>query len=180
MRPSHHDALDRWLQAERDDRPEADTEADAALFELFEALPLIAPPAGFADRVLLRAGIQAAVQRGFFASWIARLAVALSLVSLGLGVLWLPPVLRFLAGLWSFGGLVQGGVQALIDATRWLASALRIWDVLFGIGRALTQALTVPQVMAGLVVCLILSSLAFRYLRDQITGERNWTYVDRV
>lgn len=180
MRPSHHDALDRWLQAERDDRPEADAEADAALFELFEALPLMAPPAGFADRVLLRAGLRATVRQGFFASWIARLAVALCLVSLGLGFLWLPPLLRFLASLWSFGDLVQGGVRALSDATQWLASALRIWDVLFGIGRALAQALTVPQVTAGLGVCLILSSLAFRYLRDQITGERNWTYVDPI
>ncbi|HEV2854019.1 MAG TPA: hypothetical protein VHC97_14570 [Thermoanaerobaculia bacterium] len=181
MRPSHYDALDRWLKAERDDRSEA---ADEALFELFKALPLIAPPAGFADRVLSRAGLQAAaVRRDLFASRVARLAVVLCLMSLGLGVLWLPLVLRALASLWgpwSFGDLVQGGVRALIDATRWLASALRIGDVLFGIGRALTQALTVPQVTAGLVVCLIVSSLAFRYLRDQITGERNWTHVDRI
>lgn len=177
MRPSHHDALDRWLKAERDDRSEA---ADEALFELFEALPLIAPPAGFANRVLLRAGLQAPARRSVFASLGARLAVALCLVALSLGALWLPPVLQYLAGFFSFGGLVQGGVQALTLATEWLASVLRVWDVLGSILGALVQVLTIPEVMAGLLVCLIVSSLAFRFLRDQITGERNWTYVDRI
>ena len=181
MRPSHHDALDRWLKAERDDQPET---AGEALFELFEALPLIAPPAGFADRVLARAGLQAAAKRDLFASLGARLVVALCLVSLGLGALWLPPVLkpvlRYLADLWSFGGLVQKGVHAFTLATEWLASALRVWDVLRSIAEALIQVLTMPEVMAGLLVCLIVSSLAFRFLRDQITGERNWTYVDRI
>ena len=177
MRPSHHHALDRWLNAEREDHSEA---ADAALFELFEALPLIAPPAGFADRVLARAGIQASVKRDLFASLGARLVVALCLVAIGLGALWLPPVLRYLAGFWSVGGLVQSGVQGLTLATEWLASVLRIWEPLRSIAGAFIQVLTMPQVMAGLLVCLIVSSLAFRFLRDQITGERNWTYVDPI
>ena len=174
MRPSHQNALDRWLAAERGDRPE---EAEAALAELFGALPLIAPPAGFADRVLVRAGIQAA-RGGVFASRVVRLVLAACLVAMGLGVLWLPPTLRWLAGRWSLSDLVQGGVQALIDGTQWLASALRLWDLLLTIGRALTQPLTLPQVTAILMVCLVTSSLAFRFLRDQISGERNWTYVD--
>ncbi len=177
MRPSHHHALDRWLNAEHGDRSE---EAEAALFELFEALPLMAPPAGFADRVLLRAGIQAPAKRDLFASLGARLVVALSLVALGLGAFWLPPVLRFLAGFWSVGGLVQAGVQGLTLATEWLASALRVWDLLGSIAGAIVEVLTLPEVMAGLLVCLLVSSLAFRFLRDQITGERNWTYVDRI
>ena len=157
MRPSHHNALDRWLAAESGDRPE---EAEAALFELFEALPLIAPPAGFADRVLARAGLQAA-RGGLFASRAARLVLAACLVATGLGVLWLPPILRVLARLWSFGDLVRGGVQALVDATQWLASVLRLWDMLLTFGRALTQPLTLPQVTAALVVCLLISKTSF-------------------
>ena len=176
MRPSHQKALDRWLAAERGDRPE---EAEAALFELFAALPLIAPPAGFADRVLARAGVQAA-RRDLFASRWVRLVLALCLTATGLGALWLPPTLRVLAGLWSLSDLVQGGVQALSEAAQWLGSALRLWDLLLTLGRALTQPLTMPQVTAVLVVCLLASSLAFRFLRDQISGERNWTYVDPV
>jgi hypothetical protein len=176
MRPSHQNALDRWLAAERGDRP---ADAEAALSELFEALPLIAPPAGFAGRVLVRAGIQAA-RSDLFASRGVRLVLALCLTATSLGALWLPPTLRALAGLWSFGDLVRGGVQALIDASQWLTSVLRLGELLLTIGRALTQPLTLPQVTAMLMICLLASSLGFRFLRDQITGERNWTYVDPV
>jgi hypothetical protein len=178
MRPSHHQALDRWLAAEQGDRQE---EAEAALFELFAALPLMAPPAGFADRALVRAGIQAA-RRDLFASRGVRLILALCLTATGLGALWVPPTLRALASLWSWslGDLLRAGLQALIEATRWLGSALRLWDLLLTVGRALTEPLTLPQVTAVLLISLLASSLAFRFLRDQISGERNWTYVDPV
>ena len=177
MRHSQQDALDRWLAAERDGR---DGEAEAALLELFEALPMAgmaAPAAGFADRVLIRAGLQT-VPEDLFAWRPLRIVLGLALAATGFGVLWLPPVLRFLAGLWSVGGAVQGGIRALADASQLLATALRLWDLLVTIVHALAQPLAVPQVMAVLVLGLLASSLAFRFLRDQITGERNWTYVD--
>src|SRR5918992_3226384 len=165
MRRSHQNALDRWLAAERDERPE---EAEAAWLELFEALPLIAPPAGFANRVLVRSGLNAA-RGGLFASRGMRLVLACCLVAISLGALWLPPILRALAGLWSLSGMVRGGVQALIDATQSLASVLRLWELLLTIGRALTEPLTLPQVTAALLICLLASSLGLRFLRDQIT-----------
>ena len=88
-------------------------EAEAALFELFEALPelaMTAPPAGFADRVLVRAGLQTAAARADLFAWRPlRIVLALCLVATGLGALWLPPVLAALAGFWSFSGLVRGG-----------------------------------------------------------------------
>jgi hypothetical protein len=182
MRHSHQDALDRWLDAERNDRT---GEAEAALLALFEALPeaaMAAPPAGFADRVLVRAGLQAAAPADLFAWRPLRIVLALCLAATGFGALWLPPVLRALAGLWSVGGLVRIGVRATAEAARGLASLLRLWDLLLTLGRAVAQPLAVPQVMAILVVALLASSLAFRYLRDQLsvdqlsrplTGERN-------
>jgi hypothetical protein len=181
MRHSHQDALDRWLDAERNDRA---GEAEAALLALFEALPevaMAAPPAGFADRVLVRAGLQAA-PADLFAWRPLRIVLALCLAATGFGALWLPPVLRALAGLWSVGGLVRIGVRATAEAASGLASLLRLWDLLLTLGRALAQPLAVPQVMAILVVALLASSLAFHYLRDQLsadqlsrplTGERN-------
>jgi hypothetical protein len=176
MRHSHQDALNRWLAAERDDRA---AESEAALLELFAALPLVAPPAGFADRVLVRAGLQtAAVPADLFAWRPLRVVLGLALAATGFGVLWLPPLLHFLVGLWSVGGAIQGGIRVLTDAGQWLATTLRIWDFLVTIVHDLAQPLAVPQVMAVLVLSLFASSLAFRYLRDQITGERNWTYVD--
>lgn len=184
MRHPQQDALDRWLAAERDDRAD---EAEEALLALFEALPGVAmatPPAGFADRVLVRAGLQAERQETAPADPFAwrplRIVLALALAAAGFGVLWLPPVLRFLAGLWSVSGMVRGALRAVVDASQWLATALRFWDLLLTIVHALVQPLAAPQVMAVLIVALLASSLAFRFLRDQITGERTWTYVDPI
>jgi hypothetical protein len=178
MRHSHQDALDRWLAAERNDQAE---EAEAALFALFEALPQAAPPAGFADRVLVRAGLQRAAARADLFAWRPlRIVLALCLVASGLGVLWLPPVLGALAGLWSFNGLMRSGAWVMAEAARGLASVLRLWDLLLPIGRALAQPLSVPPVLAILVGALLASSLAFRFLRDQLTGERNWNHVDPI
>ncbi len=181
MRPSHHEALDRWLAAERDDRAD---EAEAALLEMFEALPLLAPPAGFADRVLVRAGLQRVGQeiamRSVFASRFLRLVLVLSLIATGLGGVWLPPTLRALAGLWSLGDLVELGVRAVAAGSRGLATVLSICDWVFSLGRALAEPLMAPQVMAILTLSLLASGLAFRFLRDQITGERSWNHVHPV
>lgn len=180
MRPSPHDALVRWLAAERDDRPEAEQAAETALLELFEAVPLMAPPAGFAERVLARAGV---VRRDPFASRWVRLLLAAALLAISLGVLWLPATLRAaraVVEIWSLGDLVEGGVRALVEGAQGLASVLRFWDLLLTIARAIAQPLTMPQVMAVLLGCLIASALAFRHLRDQISGERNWTHVDPI
>jgi hypothetical protein len=167
MRHSHQDALDRWLAAERDDRA---SEAEAALLELFAALPLAAPATGFADRVLLRAGLQAAGRTDLFAWRPLRIVLALCLAATSLGTLWLPPVLRALAGFVTMSDLVRIGVRVTGDAGHWLAWALRAWDLLLTVGRALAQPLSEPAVMAALVAALLASSLAFRYLRDQLTG----------
>jgi hypothetical protein len=178
MRHSHQDALDRWLAAERYDQAE---EAETALLELFEALPEVAPPAGFADRVLVRAGLRTAAARADLFAWRPlRIVLALCLVATGFGVLWLPPVLAALAGFWSFSGLVRGAVWATTEAVHGLASILRLWELMVPIGRAFAQPLSAPPVLAILVGALLASSLAFRFLRDQLTGERNWTYVDPI
>lgn len=177
MRSPDHDALTRWLAAERDDRS---GEAEAALLELFEALPQLAPPAGFADRVMERAGLQdRAVRHGFFAQRWTRLALAGCLFAMALSVLWLPQTLLVLAGTWSVGGLVDAGVRVLAGAGVWLAAAVRFGGWLFSLGSALSRPLATPQVAAIVGGCLLVSTLAFRFLRDLIQ-ERSWTYVDPI
>src|SRR5436309_12285866 len=115
MRSAQQDILDRWLAAEQNDRAE---EADAALAALFTALPPLLPPAGFADRVMLRSGLEmetemaavampAAARRSLFASPWVRGALSLCLLSVGVSVLWLPQMLHAIAGLLSVGGLVR-------------------------------------------------------------------------
>jgi hypothetical protein len=184
MRPKSQDALNRWLAAERGERsdsPELADVADVALRELFEALPLLAPAAGFADRVFARAGLQR-VKRDVFASLGLRLLLAASLIALSLGAIWLPPALRALGGVFSgilsLGEVVGLGVRGVADAGRGLALALRLGEWLFALGRSLSQPLMTPQAMAALAVCLLVSGLAFRFLRDHISGERSYSYVD--
>jgi hypothetical protein len=176
MRHPDQDPLERWLAAERDDRA---AEAEGALLALFEALPLVAPPAGFADRVLARAGLQAPAQ-DLFAWRPLRVVLALCVIATGLGAFWLPPALRALADQWSLAGALRGGTRALVEAGGVLASLLRLWDFVLTVDRALVQPLAAPQLLAMLLGGLLASSLAFRFLRDQITGERTWTYVDPI
>ncbi len=185
MRPSHHEALDRWLAAERDDQFD---DADAALREMFEALPLFAPPAGFADRVLARTGLpmrqmarmQEIATRSVFAARALRLVLVLSLIATALGAIWLPPTLHALARLWSLSDVVQLGMWAVAAGSRALATVLRFGDWVFSLGRALAEPLMAPRVMATVTVSLLVSGLAFRFLRDQISGERSWNHVHPV
>jgi hypothetical protein len=174
MRPKPQDALNRWLAAEQDDRSDA---ADAALREMFEALPLLAPAAGFADRMLARAGLQP-VKRDVFASLGLRLVLAASLIALSLGAIWLPPVLRALGGLVSLSEVLALGVRGVADASRGLALLLRLGEWLFSLGQAVAEPLMAPRAMAALAACLLVSGLAFRFLRDHISGERSYRYVD--
>jgi hypothetical protein len=120
------------------------------------------------------------VKRDVFASLGLRLALAACLVALSLGAIWLPPVLRTLAGLWSLSGVVGLGVRGVADASRGLALLLRLGEWLFSLGRALSEPLLAPQAMAALTVCLLVSGLAFRFLRDHISGERSYSYVDPI
>jgi hypothetical protein len=180
MRPKPQDALNRWLAAERDDRSDA---ADAALREMFEALPLLAPAAGFADRVLARAGLRPA-KRDVFASLGLRLVLAAGLVALSLGAIWLPPTLhalgRVFSGIFSLSGMVGFGVRGMAEASRGLASILGLGEWLFSLAQALSGLLLAPRVMAALATCLLVSGLAFRFLRAHISGERSFSYVDPI
>ena len=172
MRSAHQDLIDRWLTAEQGDRAD---EAEAALAALFTALPPLQPPAGFADRVMLRAGL---APRSFFASLWVRGGLTLCLLAIGASVLWLPQMLRALAGLLSVGSLVRLWTGSLVAACRWLGSALGLWDFLLTVGRALAAPLETPAVALALVSCLLVSMLAFRFLRGLITRDRSWTYVN--
>jgi hypothetical protein len=182
MRPKPQDALNRWLAAEQLDSSEsfeASDAAGAALRELFEALPLFAPAAGFADRVFARAGLQP-VKRDIFASLGLRLVLAASLIALSLGAIWLPAALRALGGLVSLSEVVALGVRGVAEASRGLASVLSLGEWLFSLGQALSGLLLAPQAMAALATCLLVSGLAFRFLRAHISGERSFSYVDPI
>lgn len=180
MRSSHQDILDRWLRAERDDRGD---EADAALVALLSTLPALKPPAGFADRVMARAGLSAigavatvAARRSFFAPAWVRALLTLCLLAIGFSALWLPQTLRAFAGLLSLGDLVRMWTGSVVAACNWLASALGMWELVLTVGRALATPLETPAVALAMVSCLLVSMVAFRFLRNLITRDRSWTH----
>ncbi|HYU33947.1 MAG TPA: hypothetical protein VEW48_17475 [Thermoanaerobaculia bacterium] len=183
MHPSHEEILDRWLAAEHEGRDDA---AETALLALFEALPPLVPPAGFADRVLARAGVVAAVpaRRSLFASYGLRALVTLSLLVTGLALPWLSEVLRSVAGLtrawWSAGDVVRLGAGALVATSQALATALAFWDWLLEIGRVLALPFATPAVTVVLFGCLLVSLVAFHFLRDLITRDRSWIHVEPI
>jgi hypothetical protein len=186
MRPSDDEILHRWLAAEEDGR---DSDAETALFALFGALPPLAPPAGFADRVLARAGLApipalVPVRRNLFASLWLRALVALSLLITGLALPWLSEILRSAAGVasvsWSLADLVRLGTGALIALSHGLAAALAVWDWLLGIGRALAAPFATPAMALVMIGCLLVSLVAFHFLRNLISRDRSWIHVEPV
>ncbi len=187
MRPSDDEILHRWLSAERDGR---DGDAEAALSALFEALPPLAPPAGFADRVLVRAALApipapVPVRRYLLASPWFRALVSLSLLATGLTLPWLSEIVRFLAGgavsfQWSPGDVVRLGTGALIAVSQGLVAALAFWDWLLGIGRALAAPFATPAMALIAIACLLVSLVAFHFLRNLITRDRSWIHVEPI
>lgn len=183
MRPSDEEILNRWLAAEENGRDDA---AETALAALFEALPPLAPPAGFADRVLARAGLAVPVPRRrsvFAARWLRALAM-LPLLVIGLALPWLSEVLQSLASLvsvlWSPGDLVRLGTGSLIAISQALVAALALWDWLLRIGRMLAAPFATPAVALIMIGCLLVSLVAFHFLRNLMTRDRSWTHVESL
>lgn len=184
MHPSH-DPLTRWLAAERDGL--TDDETEAALLELFESAELapLAPPAGFADRVIARVAVEKAavpVQSGFslFRKGWLRWAIALCLLATGLSVAWLPQTVAVFAGLWSPAGFLQAAIRAVLDTIRWMGSVMNVGQTLLAVAEAVALSLARPQVMVIALVCLVVSVTSFRFLRGLVSRDRSWAYVDPI
>ncbi|HVT59338.1 MAG TPA: hypothetical protein VHR45_13160 [Thermoanaerobaculia bacterium] len=177
-RPDQTQSLARWLAAEQAGRTE---EAEAALAQLCAALPRPAPRAGFADAVLARVRIAGATEGyGLFASRWFKAAMALcgaSTISLLMG---LPAVWRAVSGAWSSAKLIQAAVSSIVELDQWLVAVLSVGAKLMLLGRMLADALAIVPVAALAAACVLVSALAFRFLRGLITGDRRWVYVDPI
>jgi len=181
MRPSHHDILDRWLNAENDEHVDRAEEAEAALQALFATLPPLRPPAGFADRVLLRAGLAPVpAPRSLFASVWLRASLVFCFLAISASLLWLPQVVRFCAGLLSLSDLVRVMTGSVIEACQWLGSAAGLWELFLTVGRALAAPLETPAVAYAMVLCLLVSMVAFRFLRNLVARDRSLRHVEPV
>lgn len=185
------DALARWLAAEQAGQDEA---AEAALFELLEDLPPVAPPAGFADRVMARWSLESApavsfqpaavpARRAPVPVW-ARFMLGFGLLTAGAAFFLLPAVLIALEALTgsvtslSLAGILQAGVHGLSSASQGAASLVGLWQALATAVGALTPSLAAPRIAGVVALCLLVSVASFRFLRELISRERSWAYVD--
>jgi hypothetical protein len=189
--PPSDDPLRRWLAAELEER---DLEAEAALAELLGDLPRPAPPAGFAERVMLAVAASPAAAvygalagapvrvplrgRGLAASRWVRAAVVSTLAVAALAAVSLPGAVLALLDMVSTS-------DVLSLAGRWLAAALAACADGLGvllrfepIGRAAALVLSTPQVSAALALCLLASAAAFYLLHDLL--HRSWSHVHPV
>ena len=163
------------------------------LLELFELLPPLSPPAGFADRVLRRIALEEAVAAHVAAKWTwpgvlsrlgrsraFRVSVAFGVMATALSLLWLPELLLVLGKLVSVSDLMNLGVASMVDLGRWLTVAARIGEWLLTVGGALAVSLTSPAAVKVTAACLAISGVSFVALRDLMTRNRSWSYVDPI
>ena len=188
MQTRRHDPLTRWLDAERNDHED---DAEAALMELFELLPPVAPRPGFSDRVLQRIGSAPAISAmpampapGRFGRLVRsrslQVAVALSLVATGASLFWLPQILAVVARILTVSDVLGLTAATAVDLGRWLNVVARVGEWLFTVGGALAVSLTSPAALTVTTACLAISGVSFVFLRDLMTRDRSWSYVDRM
>jgi|SRR6185295_9043817 len=164
--------LRRFVGAEQAGR---DDEAEEALFALFAELAA-EPPAGFADRVMARwlAEPAVAVRRKRWPFW---LGLALCVAVVG-AALYLPPIVRAVAGLWSLASTVQWVAAGLVTLGQGLAVVVHTGARWVAVWQMLAAPFRTPEAVGVAAACLLVASLAFRALRDLITRKRSWAYVD--
>jgi hypothetical protein len=179
----------RWLAAEQDPTGNADDVAEAALLEMFESLPPLAPRAGFADRVLRRVALEEAVAAAarrpgvlgpLVQSRAFRFAVACGIAATAFALLWVPELLLILGRLVSLGDVMGFGAAGLVDAGRWLTLVARLGEWLLIVGQAFAVSLMSPAALKVTAACLAISGISIVALRDLMTRNRSWSYVDSM
>jgi hypothetical protein len=144
----------RWLEAEAHDE---DGQAEAALRDLFSALPRPGLPSAFADRVLARVAAEPA-------PWPLERAAACLLLLCGVALagtrLWLPAVwTHFEPGSW-----IGAGADLLVGLAQALAALAPLWKGAVKVAEWVALAGASPQVLALLAACALLAATAGRML----------------
>jgi len=169
-------AVRHWLRWERSDRSEL---AEKALQEVFTRMPLEPVPAGFADRLLVRAGLATPMSRAnsWDAFWGLRAAVTLCLVLVALFLLVIPSYLLALLGIFNLNRATEIGVGALVGVFHQLGTGLVVWRALSAAGSIVSTTLSSPQYLTALFLAVLLSIGAMRVLHEVIIAERSSRYV---
>ncbi|HEX3127392.1 MAG TPA: hypothetical protein VH394_08685, partial [Thermoanaerobaculia bacterium] len=109
-----------------------------------------------------------------------RFAVAFGVLATAFALLWVPELLLVLGRIVSLGDVMDIGAASLIDFGRWLTFVARIGEWLFTLGKAFAVSLLAPAAVKVTVACLLISGISFAALRDLMTRNRSWSYVDPI
>lgn len=179
MRKGLKTAVLRWLRLEAETPGGAgeNRKAERALNRVFARLPEIPVPAGFAERVLARAGLQAAGSPAWSPSLTVRLVLGASLALGAASMLLLPGTLIWLGRLMEAFQPMEMATGALVAVSRRFGEGLAVWKVLAGVGQTAAAALSSPRVLLTLAASTLLSVAAFRLLLELMVGDRSSYHV---
>ena len=165
MKRRIHNAVDRWLRAERD-APEG---SDKALRRVFEALPVPSLPADFTERVMLGAGLTAP-RRVAPIGWRIALVAALTVAAAATATV--PSVAL---GVWSrisAGAVLRFAAGAVVETCQRLAEGLAVWQTVSSIGETFADVLSSPPILAFLLAATLLSAGGLRMLHGLLAIDR--------
>ena len=113
-----------WLAAEEAGRHE---DADRAFASVAGALPMLTPSREFASKVMARIAPRTASPAAWWSSWDVRVAVAASLVTLGIVLgTWSARSMLF-AAIAMAQAVVWGINQVVMGSVVWVETALTMW-----------------------------------------------------
>lgn len=186
MRRRGEKMLDRWLAAEAAARSageaaEASEAAEAALVSLFAVLPRPVPPAGFAERVVARAGVVATRSLGLHTLLVSRPfkgLVAACLLVAGSSLLALSGLVVTLVERIRLADALRLVTDRLVALAEWLQDGVVFWETLARLAGAFRAAAATPEGAGALAAALAVSVLAFRLLQELIARDRSWSHVE--
>ncbi len=157
-------AVNRWLRAEGAEA----AGSERALRGVFRALPAPPLPAGFAERVLLAAGLRprAATPLGW------RLALAGALTLAAAAVATAPTIVVGLIGRITPGDLLRFAAGAVVETCQRLAEGLAVWRAAGSIGDTFAEVLSAPWILTVMLAATLLSAGGFRMLYGLLAVER--------
>lgn len=172
-------ATRHWLQMEQEGH---DEQADKALVGVFSRLPLESVPEGFADRIMVRAGLAPIPTLGaaWTETWGMRVVVSLCLVLTALSLWLIPGYLPALFGIFNLASATEVAVGALVGISHQLGSGLVVWRIFSTAGSILSSAMSSPMYLMALFSAALLSFGAFRVLHEIVVSERSSRYVGSV
>lgn len=161
-----HRAVNRWLRTERG----TSDGSEAGLRRVFEALPPPRLPAGFADRVMLGAGLAPPPRAAAPLTWRIGLVGAMMLAAVASATA--PRLVSALAERISPGDLIRFAAGALVETCERLAEGLAVWQTVSSIGGTFASALSSPSILAALLAATLLSAGGFRMLHGLLAVDR--------